>query len=116
MTSSMRYSMIVLGVVTVVGLVIVGCQSNRRNANMQPAPGENAEPTSLVLAVDQEEALVVAGGARLWEQNCIRCHNPRTPASLSDTQWGIVMHHMRVRANLTAEEHEAILRFLQAAN
>ena len=38
------------------------------------------------------------------------------PASLSDRQWEIVLHHMRVRANLTAEEHELILEFLKAAN
>ena len=116
MTSSTRYWIIVLGVVTVVGLVIVGCQSNGRSADMQSAPAENAESTPLELAVDQEESPVVAAGAQLWEQNCIRCHNPRTPASLSDTQWRVVMHHMRVRAGLTATEHEAILRFLQAAN
>ena len=116
MTSATRHWMIALGVVTVVGLVIIGCQSNSRNADMQPAPGEDANATSLAFAADQGESAVVAPGARLWEQNCIRCHNPRTPASLSDTQWSVVMHHMRVRAGLTAEEHESILRFLQAAN
>ncbi len=38
------------------------------------------------------------------------------PASLNGRQWEIVLHHMRVRANLTAEEHELILEFLKAAN
>lgn len=116
MTSAMRYLSIVFVVAMVAITVIAGCQSNSRNADLQSAPGEDADPTSRVLAADHEESAVIAAGAQLWEQNCIRCHNPRTPASLSDAQWSVVMHHMRVRASLTAEEHESILRFLQAAN
>jgi mono/diheme cytochrome c family protein len=52
-------------------------------------------------------------GAELWAQNCIRCHNLRPPDSYSAEQWGVIVHHMRVRASLTAREHRAILRFLQ---
>ena len=55
-------------------------------------------------------------GAELWANNCRRCHNFRSPASYNDVQWDIVMMHMRVRANLTAEEHKTILEFLQAGN
>ena len=57
-----------------------------------------------------------SGGALLWEQNCNRCHNYRPPRERSDREWAIIVHHMRVRANLTADEHEGILRFMQAAN
>lgn len=116
MTYCKRYGTIVLTVVMVVVLMIGGCQANSRSADSRSAPRTSVAPTSPVLAADQEPSVVVAAGARLWEQNCIRCHNPRTPASLSDTQWKVVMHHMRVRANLTTEEHEGILQFLQAAN
>jgi hypothetical protein len=56
------------------------------------------------------------GGARLWQENCVRCHNLRLPDERSDAEWGTIMHHMRVRANLTSEEHRLILRFLRAAN
>src|SRR6266480_3657384 len=60
----------------------------------------------------------VAGqsGAKLWAQNCGHCHNIRSPDSLSDAQWDVVMLHMRVRANLTAEEHRQILAFLKSAH
>ncbi len=61
-------------------------------------------------------AAVQPGGARAWEQNCARCHNYRRPRERSDGEWRIIVHHMRVRANLTAREAEVILRFLQAAN
>lgn len=56
------------------------------------------------------------GGAQLWTQNCGHCHNLRSPDSYSDAQWEVAMLHMRVRANLTAEEHEKILAFLKTAH
>jgi cytochrome c5 len=56
------------------------------------------------------------GGAQLWSENCSRCHNIRSPDSYSDAQWDVAMMHMRVRANLTAEEHKKILEFLKSAN
>lgn len=55
-------------------------------------------------------------GTQLWAENCTRCHGNRSPAAYSDSQWSVAMMHMRVRANLTAEEHRKILEFLQSAN
>ena len=55
-------------------------------------------------------------GSQLWSENCARCHNMRSPNSYSDAEWEVVMHHMRVRARLTAEEHKAIVDFLKSAN
>ena len=55
-------------------------------------------------------------GPQLWAQNCARCHNYRSPRSYSDREWDIAVHHMRVRANLTAEESRAISEFLKSAN
>ena len=55
-------------------------------------------------------------GATLWAQNCGHCHNIRSPDSYSDAQWDVAMLHMRVRANLTAEEHKQILAFLKSAH
>ncbi len=56
------------------------------------------------------------GGSQLWAENCGRCHNIRSPSTYSDIEWQVVLHHMRVRANLTAEEHKKILEFLKASN
>ena len=56
------------------------------------------------------------GAARLWAENCNRCHNIRPAGEFSDAQWDVIMHHMRVRANLTGEEHRQILTFLKASN
>jgi hypothetical protein len=54
------------------------------------------------------------GGAELWAENCVRCHNIRSPSNYSPAQWDVVMMHMRVRANLTPEEHKKILAFLKS--
>jgi len=56
------------------------------------------------------------GAAQLWSENCIRCHNLRPPGEFSDSQWDVIAQHMRIRANLTAEEYRQILVFLKASN
>ena len=43
----------------------------------------------------------------------MRCHRLRLPDYYTDAQWDIVVHHMRVRANLTGEEHRAIVEYLK---
>ena len=56
------------------------------------------------------------GGAELWAENCVRCHNIRSPSNYSPAQWEVVTMHMRVRANLTPEEHKKILEFLKSGS
>ena len=55
-------------------------------------------------------------GAQLWAENCTRCHNLRSPANFTPTQWSIVVHEMRVRAGLTGVEQRKILEFLKASS
>lgn len=49
-------------------------------------------------------------GQRAWEANCSRCHN--APETLNPRIAGTVIRHMRVRANLSAQDEQDILRFL----
>jgi len=56
------------------------------------------------------------GGAELWGQNCIRCHNTPSPDTFSDVEWEVAVAHMRVRAYLTEEETDKIVEFLKTAN
>ena len=56
------------------------------------------------------------GRAQLWDENCSRCHNLRSPSSYSDAKWEVIMTHMRIRANLSAEDARAILEFLKEGN
>jgi len=75
-----------------------------------------AESDSKVRTDSDSKKDLLRKGPQLWAQSCMRCHNFRSPKSLSDREWDIAVHHMRVRANLTAEEAEAILIFLKSAN
>jgi cytochrome c553 len=73
----------------------------------------NTIKENVAAGVSDEES---KGNAQLWAENCGRCHNLRTPSSYGDVQWEVAMHHMRVRADLTAVEQKKILEFLQSAN
>jgi len=56
------------------------------------------------------------GGAKLWAETCARCHNARPAKSFSDAQWDVIVHHMRVRANLTGKEARLIAKYLKETN
>jgi len=55
-------------------------------------------------------------GAKVWANTCNRCHNVRDPKEFSDSQWEMIMLHMRDRAGLTGEDTRDILKFLQNSN
>ncbi|MFZ3374800.1 MAG: hypothetical protein WA183_04545 [Chthoniobacterales bacterium] len=54
-------------------------------------------------------------GQELWSNNCLRCHNIRPPTMYSNAQWDVIVHHMRVRANITGQEQRAIVEFLKSS-
>jgi len=56
------------------------------------------------------------GGEELWSNNCIRCHNLRPSTMYSDAQWDVIVHHMRLRANITGAEQHAIVEFLKSSH
>ena len=87
-------------------IILAGCAS----PNPQTHAGPATRPASA------QKAAGGKGGSQLWAENCARCHNIRTPTSYSDTHWDVAMLHMRIRGNLTAEEHKKILEFLKSAN
>ena len=66
----------------------------------------SAEPNHSDMQLSGEEA---------WSMNCQRCHNIRPPAMYSNAQWEVIVHHMRVRANITGAEQRAILEFLKSS-
>lgn len=76
-------------------------------------------PTATVLAQGTATApdpVLVARGAKLWADNCGRCHNIRPASEFTDEGWHSVVNHMRVRANLPGDQAEAIKAFLQSSN
>lgn len=80
---------------------------------------------SMTLAQDSQQSATtnsnpspaeLARGAQAWSRECGRCHNIRSPSELSDEEWEVSVTHMRVRANIPADEARAIISFLQASN
>jgi len=55
-------------------------------------------------------------GAKVWAENCSRCHNARDPADLRDDQWISTAFHMRLRAGLTGQQTRDVLTFMQDSN
>ena len=49
-------------------------------------------------------------GQQVFAQNCERCHN--APQSFSPNISGTVVLHMRVRANLSEQDAQALIHFL----
>jgi hypothetical protein len=93
--------------------ILDGCVSNPN----PPAPkAQSAAPTT------NPDGFALFGpppeksGEQLWSENCSRCHNMRPPQEFSGAQWAVIVHHMRLRANLTGEEADKITKFLQASN
>lgn len=52
-------------------------------------------------------------GADLYAIHCNRCHPERYPTEFNPGHWQTIMIHMRVRANLPADQAREILKYLQ---
>ncbi|MCX6900127.1 MAG: hypothetical protein NT105_15695 [Verrucomicrobia bacterium] len=52
-------------------------------------------------------------GQELYQIHCNRCHAERYPTERTAAQWKTLLMHMRVRANLPAEQAKALLKYLQ---
>lgn len=54
----------------------------------------------------------IANGAKIWADNCARCHNPRSATEFPKDSWQTIMMHMRLQAGLTGQEARDVLEFL----
>lgn len=98
-------SLILAGILLAIGgPLLAGCAASKAGDAQVPAPSKPAaSPTG-------------KGAAQLWAESCMHCHNSRSPSAYSDGEWEAAMLHMRIRANLTADEHRKIVEFLKASN
>jgi hypothetical protein len=93
------------------GVVLYGCESNQ-NPSAVPSTAPATQPAGFALFGPPPKE----SGVQLWSDNCARCHNGRPPEEFSGAQWDVIVHHMRLRANLTGEEAREIVAFLKASN
>jgi cytochrome c5 len=77
-------------------------------AQAPPAPKPAASAAKPAAKADSTKQPDV--GQRKFDANCGRCHS--FPEQLSPSLTGTVVRHMRVRANLSAEDEKDILRYL----
>ena len=61
----------------------------------------------------KKSAKKALSGAELYSMHCNRCHSERYPNERTPAQWKTIVLHMRVRANLPAQDAKAILRYMQ---
>jgi len=57
---------------------------------------------------------LIAEGAKLYSQNCGRCHNARPASDYTKREWSVVMPHMREKAHMTGTESLAVEAFLNS--
>jgi hypothetical protein len=77
--------------------------------NGNPKGGSNSS-SAVSTNVDTE-----LSGEELWSNNCLRCHNLRPATMYNNAQWDVIVHHMRLRANITGKEQRAIVEFLKSS-
>ena len=82
--------------------------------NLLAGPKADQTTTQSGGAVSSDSYMGLSG-EELWSNNCLRCHNIRPPTMYSDAQWDVIVHHMRIRANITGQEQRAIVEFLKSA-
>jgi cytochrome c5 len=90
-----------------------GCAASGRTDSQGGQVEASADATTRPAA--DAQATASKGGAQLWSENCGRCHNLRPPTQYSAAEWQIIVHHMRLRADLTGQEQRSITEFLQSA-
>lgn len=57
---------------------------------------------------------LVAQGAKVYSENCGRCHNARPAEEYSKKEWSVVVPHMRAKAHMTGTEALAVEAFLDS--
>lgn len=94
----MKIRVVLIGMVLLLGCSGVGAQQ-AENKSTKAAPAAKSPSSS---KSDQ--------GARKFQMNCGRCH--KEPEDLSPREARTAIRHMRVRAMLSAEDEQLILKFL----
>ncbi|HTQ96275.1 MAG TPA: cytochrome c [Candidatus Acidoferrum sp.] len=89
--------------ILILGIIFFACSLRALAQPQTPAANKStAKPASSKSAIDE--------GEKTFKQNCGRCHIP--PEAISHREAKAVLQHMRVRAMLTAEDEQLILKYL----
>jgi len=109
----------VITAVVIGGLASTLCSAEPKSDTPPPKtqptpPGTNSvEPKANSPATRKAPVKIQLSGAELYSMHCNRCHPERYPTERTAAQWKTILLHMRVRANLPAEQSRTILKYLQ---
>lgn len=105
----MKNSIMKLIVFVGIWLIVFACTAVNNKNLYKASTEETTEDTMNEYAMEKQ-------GVQLWAETCNRCHIAPSPIDYNDTDWETISLHMRVRANLTAEDSKKIEVFLKSAN
>ena len=91
-------------ITTLLGIVVLACSLKVLALPQAPVGKQKMPKAATNKNVGGNE------GEQKFRENCGRCHNP--PDSLSPREVKAVLQHMRVRAMLSAEDEQLILKYL----
>jgi cytochrome c5 len=104
---------------TSAGLVVIAAAAYAMFSPLLFADGENKSKKAPKEETKQKTAKVASTepqkltGQQLYAINCNRCHSERYPTEFTAAHWRTIMTHMRVRANLPADQAKEILKYLE---
>jgi hypothetical protein len=78
-----------------------------------PSKTNSVEPKAKSPDAKNTAVIKLLSGAELYSMHCNRCHPERYPTERTAAQWNTILLHMRVRANLPAEQARTIRKYLQ---
>jgi hypothetical protein len=108
-----------IAVVAIGGLTSTLCFADQKSGEVPPKTDSPPLTTNSVeVKAQAAEPKATApvrhlSGAELYSMHCNRCHAERYPTERTAAQWRTILLHMRVRANLPAEQARTILKYLQ---
>jgi cytochrome c5 len=90
---------------TMLACLVMATAAAAGQAKNEAQKGHSHSPAKEAHAMNQSR------GQEVFNQNCSRCHD--APEGFSPSISGTIAMHMRVRANLSQADYEALLRFLK---
>jgi hypothetical protein len=85
------------------------------SVNLFAEPKTKRKPVTDSGGATSSDSYMGLTGEELWSNNCLRCHNIRPATMYGNAQWDVIVHHMRLRANITGQEQRAIVEFLKSS-
>ena len=110
MVATNRLSSLKPGLLSGTGFVVAAAGACAMFAPLVCAGGDSKSSKTATSSSSEQQKLT---GQQLYAIHCNRCHSERYPTEWTPAHWRTLMTHMRVRANLPADQAKEILKYLE---